>query len=160
MTEADCQQMHQELSLMLNDLNLGWVVEQARSQLSQVPIDWDMAIEKFEGTSSQALLTKPNTLTRYELSSQKKLLDLIDTIERLVLDTGEMENELVDFLTIVSYATSETATLGFTSEGGLVETVKDSISVPGGFTNDHRQAIAELRPLLNTLRQEVESSVD
>lgn len=152
MTEDDCQQVHQDLILMLNDLNLGWVVEQTRSQLTEATVDRAVAIGNFEGTSSQALLTRPNTLTNHERSAQRMLLDLIDTIERLVLDTREMENDLVDFLATMRSSTPTAATLGFTSEGGLVETVKDSI--------DHRQAIAELRPLLNTLRQEVESGVD
>jgi hypothetical protein len=90
MTGADCQQVHQALILMLNDLNLGWVVDQARSQLSEVTIDRAVAIENFEGTSSQAVLTKPGTLTSHEISAQRQPLDLIDTIERLVLDTRDM----------------------------------------------------------------------
>ncbi len=152
MTGADCQQVYQELILMLNDLKLDWVVEQVRSQLSEVTIDRAVAIENFDGTSSQAVLTKPGTLTSYEISAQRQLLDLIDTIERLVLDTREMEHELVDFLATVQSPTLATATLGFASEGQLVETVEE--------LSDRRHAIAELRPLLNTLRQEVESGVD
>lgn len=106
MTGADCQQVHQELVLMLNDLNLGWVVEQA---------------------------------------AHCQILDLIDTIERLVLDTQDMEHELIDFLATVQFPA--TVTLSFASEGQLVETVEES--------SDRRREIAELRPLLNTLRQEV-----
>jgi hypothetical protein len=147
MTGTDCQQVYQELVLMLNELSLGWVVDQARSQFSEIPIDRTVAIENFEGTSSQAVLTKPGTLTIHETSAQRQLLELIDTIERLVLDTRDMEHELVDFLATVKSPTSATATVSFASEGGLIETVEDS--------SDRRQAIVELRPLLNRLYQVV-----
>jgi hypothetical protein len=70
MTGADCQQVYQEPILMLNDLNLGWVVDQARSQPSEVLIDRAILIDSFEGTSNQALLTKSNTLTVHEISAQ------------------------------------------------------------------------------------------
>ena len=138
MAGSDCQQVHQELILMMNELNLNWVVDQSRSQLSEVTVDRPVAVEKFEGTSSQALLTKPGTLTIPEISVQRQLLTLIDTIERLVLDTQDMENEWIDFLATVESPTPAAATLSFASEGGLVETIEESI--------DRRQAIVELRP--------------
>jgi hypothetical protein len=89
MTEQDCQQVYQELAAMLQDLQLGWVVEQVESR---VPLLEDKDLEhsgyssvQTETTSSQAVLTKPATHT-----AQEQLLLLIAAAERIVVDTTEI----------------------------------------------------------------------
>jgi hypothetical protein len=151
MTEQDCQQTYQELVTMLQDLQLGWVIEQV--ELS-VPSDlsgyFDEARRQAETTSAQAVLTK--SVTRL---AQAQLLRLIEATERIVVDTTDMEGELVNFLTEQGERLHSPVKLGFVAD-------EETASVPAtiAVSPDRRQAATELRQFLQVLRQEVIAGVD
>jgi hypothetical protein len=143
MSEQNFQQIYQELVLLLKDHNLDWVVDQAAS-IDDHPPENQVAIAPARST---ALLTKPAIQP-----AQAQLLHLIEAAERVIIDTTEMEGELVNFLDETGNHLKTHLTLGFASEDSSIET----LSLPP----DRYQAIAELRQLLKTLRQEIMSGVD
>jgi hypothetical protein len=151
MTEQDCQQTYQELVTMLQDLQLGWVIEQV--ELS-VPSDlsgyFDEAQRQAETASTQAVLTKPVTKM-----AQAQLLRLIEATERIVVDTTDMEGELVNFLTEQGERLHSPTKLGFIAD-------EETASAPATIdvSPDRRQAATELRQFLQVLRQEVMAGVD
>jgi hypothetical protein len=151
MTEQDCQQTYQELVTMLQDLQLGWVIEQVELN---VPSDlsgyFDEAQRQAETTSAQAVLTKP--VTRM---AQAQLLRLIEATERIVADTTDMEGALVNFLAVQGERLNSPISLGFVTD-------EDTATVPTmiAVSPDRRQAATELRQFLQVLRQEVMAGVD
>jgi hypothetical protein len=151
MNEQDCQQTYQELVTMLQDLQLGWVIEQVELN---VPRDlsgyFDEAQRQAETASTQAVLTKP--LTRM---AQAQLLRLIEATERIVVDTTDMEGELVNFLAVQGERLNGPISLGFVAD-------EDTVTVPTmiDMSPDRRQAATELRQFLQMLRQEVMAGVD
>jgi hypothetical protein len=151
MTEQDCQQTYQELVTMLQDLQLGWVIEQVELR---VPSDlsgyFDEAQRQAETASAQAVLTKP--VTRL---AQAQLLRLIEATEHIVVDTTDMEGELVNFLTEQGERLHSPVKLGFVAD-------EDTATVPAtiNVSPDRRQAATELRRFLRTLRQAVMAGVD
>jgi hypothetical protein len=151
MTEQDCQQTYQELVAMLQDLQLGWVIEQVELN---VPSDlsgyFDEAQRQAETASTQAVLTKP--VTRM---AQAQLLRLIEATERIVADTTDMEGELVNFLAVQGERLNGPISLGFVAD-------EDTVTVPTmiDVSPDRRQAATELREFLQVLRQEVMAGVD
>ncbi len=152
MTTQNFQQIYQELVLLLKEYNLDWVVEQTAPITEFSPVDLTAiaptsAPGQVAGSTSQALLTKPAIQP-----DQAQLLHLIDAIERVVVDTTEMEGELVDFLDETGDHLKMPLSMGFASDDTAVERLNISA--------DQHQAIAELRQFLKTLRQEVVFGVD
>jgi hypothetical protein len=151
MTEQDCQKTYQELVAMLQDLQLGWVIEQV--ELS-VPNDlssyFDYDQQQAETASTQAVLTKPVTKI-----AQAQLLQLIEATERIVVDTTDIEGELVNFLAAQGERLNSPISLGFVEDGDTV-TVPVTIDI----SPDRHQAATELRQFLQELRQEVMAGVD
>jgi hypothetical protein len=149
MPAQDFQQIYQELVLLLKEHNLDWVVDQAAGlgDVNQTAIGLTSTPSQATGSTAQALLTKPVVQP-----AQIQLLHLIDAVERVVIDTTDMEGALVDFLDETGSNLQTPLTLGFATDDTSVETVNVPI--------DRRQAIAELRQFLKTLRQEVTSGVD
>jgi hypothetical protein len=151
MTEQDCQQTYQELVTMLQDLQLGWVIEQVELN---VPSDlsgyFDDDQRRAETASTQAVLTKPVTKM-----VQAQLLRLIEATERIVVDTTDMEGELVNFLDVQGERLHNPVKLGFVAE-------EETASAPTtiAVSPDRRQAATELRQFLQSLRQEVMAGVD
>jgi hypothetical protein len=149
MTEQDCQQTYQELVTMLQDLQLSWVTEQV--ELS-VPSDlsgyFDEAQRQAETASTQAVLTKP-----VAKMAQAQLLRLIEATERIVLDTTDMEGELVSFLAVQGERLNSPINLGFVENDDTMPTMI-------AMSPDRRQAATELRQFLQVLRQEVIAGVD
>jgi hypothetical protein len=148
MTEQDCQQAYQELASMLQDLQLGWVVEQVESR---VPLLEDIDPEhsgyssgQAATTSSQAVLAKPVTHT-----AQEQLLLLIDAAERIVVDTTEIKGELINFLSEQEERLNSDVTMSFASDDGnsLMQPVVEE-------PTERCQVVAELRQLLQALRHE------
>ncbi len=151
MTEQDCQQTYQELVTMLQDLQLGWVIEQVELNVpSDLSEYFDEAQRQAETTSAQAVLTKP--VTRM---AQAQLLRLIEATERIVVDTTDMEGELVNFLAVQGERLHSPVKLGFVAE-------EETASAPTtiAVSPDRRQAATELRQFLQVLRQEVMAGVD
>jgi hypothetical protein len=149
MTEQNCQQVYQELAAMLQDLQLGWVVEQVESR---VPLPEEMDSEhsgyssvQAEMTSSQAVLTKPTTHT-----AQEQLL--LSAAERIVVDTTEIKGELINFLSEQEERPNTPVTIGFASDDNNFAT-QPVVEDP----TDRRQVVAELHQLLQALRQETTS---
>jgi hypothetical protein len=149
MTEQDCQQTYQELITMLQDLQLGWVIEQVELN---VPSDlsgyFNDDQRQAETTSAQAVLTKPVTKM-----AQAQLLRLIEATERIVVDTTDMEGELVSFLAVQGERLNGATSLGFVANDDTVPTM---VAV----SPDRRQAATELRQFLQALRKEVMAGVD
>lgn len=115
MTEQDCQQVYQDLADLLQSLQLGWVVEQAKTSLHTIGVmGHDQPAVIVDGpasSSTQAVLAKSVTHT-----AQNQLIRLIDAAQRVVVDTTEMEGALVDFLAEVGQHLPTPLTLGFASE--------------------------------------------
>jgi hypothetical protein len=154
MTEQECQQVYQELATLLQDLNLGGVVEQVEARVQAGKLEdreslADRALQTEIG-SAQAVLTKPATYT-----AQERLLLLIDTVERIVVDTTEIKGALVEFLTEESTRLQAPVTLSFEADRSPLLTESDAQGL-----EERRQAIGELRQLLQTLRQEAFPVVD
>jgi hypothetical protein len=151
MTEQDCQQTYQELVAMLQDLHLGWVIEQVELN---VPSDlsgyFDEAQRQAETASTQAVLTKP-----LAKMAQAQLLRLIEATERIVVETTGMEGELVNFLAVQDERLNGPVSLGFVTDENI-GTAPTMIAV----SPDRRQAATELRQFLQVLRQEVIAGVD
>jgi hypothetical protein len=151
MTEQDCQQVYQELVSMLQDLQLGWVIEQVEWSLpSDLSGYFDATQRQAETASTQAVLTKPMTKM-----AQAQLLRLIEATERIVVDTTDMEGALVNFLADQGERLNNPIRMGFVADEDT-GTVTEMIDV----LPDRRQAATELRQFLQTLRQEVMAGVD
>jgi hypothetical protein len=149
MTEPECQQTYQELVAMLQDLQLGWVVEKTEAQVQQGKMADTEALDVPAQTASQAVLTKPETYTE-----QEQLLLLIDAVERLVVGSIEIEGALVDFLVEETERLQSPITLSFESDSVPALTPEDE------GLEARRPAIAELRQILQALRQEATSGVE
>jgi hypothetical protein len=149
MTEPECQQTYQELVAMLQDLQLGWVVEKTEAQVQQGKMADTEALDVPAQTASQAVLTKPETYTE-----QEQLLLLIDAVERLVVGSIEIEGALVDFLVEETERLQSPITLSFESDSVPALTPEDE------GLEARRPAIAELRQILQALRQEAISGVE
>jgi hypothetical protein len=111
MTEPECQQTYQELVAMLQDLQLGWVVEKVEEQTQWGKMADTKSVDVPAQTASQAVLTKPETYTE-----QEQLLLLIDAVERLVVGSIEIEGALVDFLVEETERLQSPITLSFESD--------------------------------------------
>jgi hypothetical protein len=150
MSEQDYEQIYQELVSMLNEFKLGWVVEQVEAKsLIDSPSDLDPSLIPANTATPQAVLTKPAIKT-----TQNQLLRLIEAAERVVVDTSEVEDQLLDFVTEQSQRLHQPMQLGFAAEDSNIITTQVTISF------DRRQAVTELRQLLQTLRQEVIAGVN
>jgi hypothetical protein len=152
MTKQDCQRVYQELAQMLRETQLGWIVEQVETLVNTgKTFDVDLlSPQVVSGSiSPHAVLSKPETYT-----AQEQLLLLIDTAERLVVDTANVEGALVDFLSEEEQRLNAPVTLEFASEDA---SVIDQLMV--NQLTDRRVAAAELRQLLQALRQEVVTGV-
>jgi hypothetical protein len=148
MTDLECQQTYQELVTLLQDLQLGWVVDKVEAQIQR----GKMAEEPLDvpaQAASQAVLTKPETYTE-----QEQLLLLIDAVERLVVGSIAIEGALVDFLVEETERLQSPITLSFESDSVPALTPEDE------GLEARRPAIAELRQILQALRQEAISGVD
>jgi hypothetical protein len=149
MTDPDCVETYQELAAMLQNFQLGWVVEQVEASLSQ---DFSGHTEEsplpVATNSPQAVLTKPMTNT-----AQARLLKLIEATERIVVGTTEIEGALVDFLAEPGEGLDRPMSLRFADDEGTV-------SPPIAVSPDRDEAASELRQLLQVLRQEVLAGVD
>jgi hypothetical protein len=149
MTEPECQQTYQELVAMLQDLQLGWVVEKVEEQIPRGKMADPESMDVPAQTTSQAVLTKPETYTE-----QEQLLLLIDAVERLVVGSIEIEGALVDFLVEETERLQSPITLSFESDSVPALTPEDE------GLEARRPAIAELRQILQALRQEAISGVE
>jgi hypothetical protein len=143
MTEQDCQQVYQELADLLRSLQLGWVVEQVQNATHDGIGDDCAVIVDGAATihSAQTVLTTPAARL-----AQTQLHHLIDAVQSVVVDTTEMEEALVDFMADPRWPTP--LTLEFAAEDESSRGQLVSVSP------DRRQAVAELGPLLQALRQE------
>jgi hypothetical protein len=149
MTEPECQQTHQELVTMLQDFQLGWVVKKAESQMQQGKMADVQLLDASFKAGSQAGLTDSETHT-----GQEQLLLLIDAVERFVVGAIEIEGALVDFLSEETERLQSPVALSFEADSVPALTSEDE-GLEG-----RRSAIAELRQILQALRQEATSDVD
>jgi hypothetical protein len=122
MTELGCQQTYQELGAMLQDFQLGWVVEKVDAQIQR------------------GKTTQPEIYTE-----QERLLLLIEAVERLVVGAIEIKGSLVDFLVEETERLQSLLTLSF--ESGIPALTPEDEGLEA-----RRPAIAELRQILQALR--------
>jgi hypothetical protein len=127
MTELKCQQTYQELGAILQDFQLGWV------------------FEKVEAKIHRGKTTQPEIYTE-----QERLLLLIEAVARLVVGAIDIEGALVDFLVEETERLQSPITLSF--ESGIPALTPEDEGLEA-----RRPAIAELRQILKTLRQEAAS---
>jgi hypothetical protein len=149
MTEPECQQTYQELVAMLQDLQLGWVVEKVEEQIQRGKMADTEPMDVPAQTTSQAVLTKPETYTE-----QEQLLLLINAVERLVVGSIEIEGALVDFLVEETERLQSPITLSFESDS------VPALTPEGEGLEARRPAVAELKRILQVLRQEALSGAE
>jgi len=85
MNQEDCLAVYQALVEMLNSIKLGWVTEEVADVISA-------------GKTTEELVSgrkSPNLKLNY-YSPQEQLLLLINAIEKSVINTGEIETEILD----------------------------------------------------------------
>jgi hypothetical protein len=146
MTEQEYQQVYQDLAVMLQDLQLGWIVEQVEAKTHSGEMLEENLAAQSEATATQAVLV------RSEISAaQAQLLRLIDAVEKMVISSLEIEGALVDFL--AEQSTRTCLTLSFESENIPLLTSSDA------GLEQRQDEIAQLRELLQALRQEAFSGV-
>jgi hypothetical protein len=148
MTEPECQQTYQELVTMLQDFQLGWVVKKAELQIQQGKMANVQLLDASFKAGSQAGLTDSETHT-----GQEQLLLLIDAVERFVVGAIEIEGALVDFLSEETERLQSPVTLSFEADAPALTSEDEGLE-------GRRSAIAELRQILQALRQEATSDVD
>jgi hypothetical protein len=148
MTKPECQQIYQKLVTMLQDFQLGWVVEKVESQIRQGEMADMQLLDVSARNSAQAVLTDSETHT-----GQAQLLLLIDAVERLVVGAIEIERALVDFLIEETERLQSPVTLSFEAEAPALTSEDEGLA-------GRRLAIAESRQILQVLRQETISSID
>ena len=146
MNQEDCLAVYQALVEMLNPLKLGWVTEQVADVISA-------------GKTTEELVSgrkSPNLKLNY-YSPQEQLLLLINAIEKSVINTGEIETEILDIFRHEAQNCDLKPELRFTSsvdgEGKLFKYSIESV-------NSRQQHRQELKKLLEKLRQEIETHVD
>ncbi|WRH67103.1 MAG: hypothetical protein RSE13_01135 [Planktothrix sp. GU0601_MAG3] len=146
MNQEDCLAVYQALVEMLNPLKLGWVTEQVADVISA-------------GKTTEELVSgrkSPNLKLNY-YSPQEQLLLLINAIEKSVINTGEIETEILDIFRHEAQNCDLKPELRFTSsvdgEGKLFKYSIESV-------NSRQQHRQELKELLEKLRQEIETHVD
>jgi len=148
MTEQEYQQVYQELAALLQDLRLGWVVEQVEANIQAGEMPEESLAAQSEASTVQAVLVKP------EISmAQIQLLQLIDAVERVVIGSLEIEGALVDFLAEESKRLRSPMTLSFESEPVPLLTSSDAR------LEERQSPIAQLKEILQALRQEASSGV-
>jgi hypothetical protein len=145
MTKPECQQIYQKLVTMLQDFQLGWVVEKVESQIQQGKMADMQLLDMSARNSAQAVLTDSETHT-----GQAQLLLLIDAVERLVVGAIEIEGALVDFLAEETERLQSPVTLSFEADA------PDLTSEDEGLEG-RRSVIAELRQILQALREATSS---
>ncbi|MGG6270892.1 hypothetical protein ACQ4M3_41460 [Leptolyngbya sp. AN03gr2] len=151
MTGSECQQVYQELVTLLQDLQFGWVVEQVEAQLQATTLvemeTWEQPAQ-VESNTPQAVLVKPITG-----GVQERLLLLVDAVERMIVDSIEIEGALVDFLAEETHRLHAPVSIEFESDPlALLASTDQGLE-------ERRPAIAELRQLLQELRQEALAGV-
>ena len=153
MTEQDYRQVYQELAMVLCDLHLNWVVEQVErwvGTIDKADVSETLNYSAQSRTASrQAVLVKPRTH-----QAQESLLLLMGLAEKAVADRIDLEGALLDFTASQEDHLQMPVTLGFASDDdeGIVQLGND--------LTERRQAVMDLRQLLQQLRQEVLAGVD
>ncbi|CAC5345680.1 MULTISPECIES: hypothetical protein [Planktothrix] len=146
MTQEDCLAIYQALVEMLNSIKLGWVTEQVADVISA-------------GKTTEELVSgrkSPNLKLNY-YSPQEQLLLLINAIEKSVINTGEIETEILDIFRHETQNSDLKPELRFTSSVDRKGTMfKYSIES----VNSRQQHRQELKKLLEQLRQEIGTNVD
>ncbi len=146
MNEQDCSAVYNALIEMLNAVKLGWVTEQVADVISA-------------GKTIEELVSgrkSPDLKLNY-YTPQEQLLLLIKAIEKSVINTGEIETEIMDIFSHEAQNCDLKPEVRFTSsvevEGQLFKYSIESV-------NSRKQHSQELKKLLEQLRQEMETNVD
>jgi hypothetical protein len=146
MNPEDCLAVYQALVEMLNPLKLGWVAEQVADVISA-------------GKTTEELVSgrkSPDLKLNY-YTPQEQLFLLINAIEKSVINTGEIETEIMDIFGHESQNSDLKPELRFTSsvdgKGKLFKYSMESV-------NSRQQHGQELKKMLEQLRQEMETHVD
>ncbi len=146
MNEQDCLTVYDQLIEILEDFNLGWVVEQVIDVVS-------------EGKTLEQTVSgrKSPDLKLTYFSAQEQLLLLILAIEKVILNTVDFEIKIQASLTHemkISQLKSEICfTSPFEKQGKVIKFIPESLRI--------RQAHAkQLQTLLNQLKTEVLQNAD
>jgi len=146
MNQEDCLAVYQALVEMLNSIKLGWVTEEVADVISA-------------GKTTEELVSgrkSPNLKLNY-YSPQEQLLLLINAIEKSVINTEEIETEILDIFRHETQNSDLKPELRFTSSvDGKGTMFKYSIES----VNSRQQHRQELKKLLEQLRQEIGTNVD
>jgi len=146
MNEQDCSAVYNVLIEMLNAIKLGWVTEQVADVISA-------------GKTTEELVSgrkSPDLKLNY-YTPQEQLLLLINAIEKSVINTVEIEREIMDIFSHEAQNCDLKPEVRFTSsvevEGQLFKYSIESV-------NSRQETVEALKKLLEQLRQEIGSDVN
>jgi hypothetical protein len=145
MNEEDCSAVYNALIEMLNSMKLGWVTDQVADVISA-------------GKTTEEIVSgrkSPDLKLNY-YSPQEQVLLLIYAIEKAVINTAEIESEIMDILSHEGKMSDLKPEVRFTSsvdgKGKLFKYNIESVKT-------RKENIQELKKLLEQLRQEIGSDV-
>lgn len=146
MNEQDCSAVYNALIEMLSSIKLGWVTEQVADVISA-------------GKTIEELVSgrkSPDLKLNY-YTPQEQLLLLINAIEKSVINTAEIETEIMDIFSHEAPNSDLKPELRFTSsvdgKGKLFKYSVESV-------NSRQEQTQKLKILLEQLRQEIGSDVN
>lgn len=137
MDEIEYAKLYQELAAILNEFNLGWVVQQVAD-----------TVEIGKVIEERSLKRKTPLLKIEDYTAKEQLLLLINAVEQATVNTSEMEDEIAYFLKVESETSPLGTKITFANSGA--ETAKTIEFTSSVTAPRHKQAIA-LKPLLEKL---------
>ena len=137
MDEIEYAKLYQELAAILNEFNLGWVVQQVAD-----------TVEIGKVIEERSLKRKTPLLKIEDYTAKEQLLLLIDAVEQATVNTSEMEDEIAYFLKVESETSPLGTKITFANSGA--ETAKTIEFTSSVTAPRHKQAIA-LKHLLEKL---------
>ncbi len=164
MDDGSATEYFAALARILNEKDLGWVVNQVNDEIrfGKVGSGEFLAVKEerrnesiqtsfFESREDYKIKKKEKFNVIVPYTEKEKLKLLIEAIKRLVIDTTEMENHIMDFFTQPNGKNE--VTLIFYSENGVPE----PLVLVKNETQEKNGNIDELRKFLDELSEEIEN---
>lgn len=158
MTEQEIIEAFAELSQIISDLGLGWILVQVNEQIQQgkkpIPKEVQTFKEEWSPESGQNILKpagKSKMLVAEDYSNTERLLLLISAIEQTVTSATAMRREIINFFT-----TEGNRNGGINVDVKLYQPLDEtSTNFSERFPERDLQASSDLVELLEQLRTEI-----
>lgn len=124
MNEQECQAVYEQLTDILQNIEMGWVITLAAEEISTGAISRKKSksqprqLELFnERNEDLPVVNKklPDIEVR-DYTSREKLIILINYIQQSIVDAILMKKEIIDFLSVTDYFEDLNSSITFTSE--------------------------------------------